>query len=291
MTDGPAPMVSPSWLQDRLDDPAVRVLDTTVNLAPPRRKGDGWTVETARGQHDDDHVPGAQYADVVHDFSGSGGRFPRPSAEQLSAALSALGVGPDTHVVVYDRGSSIWAARLWWVLRSYGVDRASVLDGGFRRWKDEGRPTTAEPTPPVVTPPAPVPLRDRPRLFVDKATVLDVVEHGGAMSVNALDAETFTARQTASYARPGRIPGSVNVPAVSLVDDQGSLLAHDELRERLAVATAYDGRKIVYCGGGISASFDALALTVLGEQDVAVYDASYGEWAADPNLPVEVEPA
>lgn len=290
MTDVVPLVVSSSWLQDHLHDPDVRVLDATVHLEPPQWRGDKWSAEPGRDDHDVEHIPGSQLADLVHDFSGPGGRFPRPSAEQLAEALSALGVGTDTHVIAYDRGSSIWAARLWWVLRSYGVDRVSVLDGGFGRWKDESRPTTWVPTPPPATRPAALTLRDRPELFVGKADVLEVVEHGGATLVNALSAEYFTAREATSYARPGRIPGSVSVPAGDLVDDQGSLLALDDLRDRMSVATSDGGRKIVYCGGGISASLTALALTLLGERDVAVYDASFGEWAADGSLPVEVEP-
>ncbi|SFU16994.1 rhodanese-like domain-containing protein [Mesorhizobium sp. YR577] len=193
-------------------------------------------------------------------------------------------------MVIYDRASGVWASRLWWVMRSYGLDQAAVLDDGFAARTTEGRPTTAEPSQ-KVTAPAFVP-RDRPELFVGKSEVRLLVEQGGACLVNALDASDFKATETKSYARPGRIPGSLNVPASSLVDPaSGRFLSIPALQQRLSEVLLRPGRKVMYCGGGIAACADALALTLLGEQDVAVYDASLEEWAADPSLPMEVHGA
>lgn len=183
----------------------------------------------------------------------------------------------------------MWAARVWWLLRSFGFDDVAVLDGGFARWEAEGRPVTSEPTPPV--PGARFTARDRPELVADRDEVLAVVENGGACLVNALGAEDFTATETDRYARPGRIPGSLNVPAVGLLDGSGRFLAPDLLRERFADVLARPGRKVTYCGGGIAATSDALVLALLGEDDVAVYDASMAEWTADPSLPLETGPA
>lgn len=164
-----------------------------------------------------------------------------------------------------------------------------MLAGGFRAWQAEGRPTTTEPTP-VPSAQTPV-LDDRPGLFVASDDVLAVVEDGGACLVNALDASDFTARETTDYARAGRIPGSLNVPASGLLAADGTFVPVPELQQRFADVLARPGRKILYCGGGIAACADALALTLLGEADVALYDASCTKWSADLALPVEVEAA
>ena len=279
------PLVSTTWLAAHLDDSTLRLLDSTVTIVPPATVDEDWTVIPGRADHDAEHIPGAQYADLLSDFSAPVGRFPRPSAEQTAAALQTLGIDNTSRVVIYDRGGSIWAARLWWVLRSFGIS-ASVLDGGFVAWKAEDRPTTAEPT---TVPSGGAPeLDDHSELFVGRDDVLTVVEEGGACLVNALDVSDFVATDSTGYARPGRIPGSLNVPASGLLDSDNIFLPEPELRERFAGVLARPGRKVLYCGGGVAACADALVLTLLGVQDVTVYDASYAEWAADPSLPVEV---
>ena len=277
--------MSTAWLSAHLDDPSLRVLDATVTMEAPATAGDGWTVRSGRADHDAEHLPRAQYADLVTAFSGPVGRFPRPSARQAAAALQGLGIDGTSRVVVHDRSSSVWAARLWWVLRSFGID-ASVLDGGFAAWRAEGRPTTADATV-VASGPAPD-LVDRGELFVGRDEVLAAVRDGRTCLVNALDTDDFEATGSTRYVRPGRIPGSLSVPASGLLSDDGTFLPEHLLRQRFAAVLARPGRKVLYCGGGVAACADALALTLLGEQDVAVYDASYEEWAADPSLPVEV---
>lgn len=286
MTDALKPLVSTSWLADRLGDPSLRVLDATIKIAPPETAGGQWSVVPGRAEHDAEHIPGTQYADLLTKFSAPVGRFPRPSIDQLTASLQEFGIDNDSRVVIYDRAGTVWAARLWWVLRSYGI-YASVLDGGYPAWQAAGLPTTSEPTA-VPAGGAPL-LDDRIELFVDRDDVLSVVESGSACLVNALDASDFTARETTGYARAGRIPGSLNVPASGLLAGDGTFLPAPILRDRFADVLARPGRKIMYCGGGVAACADALALTLLGEEYVAVYDASYEEWAADPALPVEVE--
>ncbi len=283
----PTPLASTSWLAEHLDDPDLRILDATVVLTPPAGAGDEWSVASGQSLHDAAHVPGAHYANLIDDLSEPEGRFTRPSAERFTAAIERLGVGDGTRVVVYDRGGGVWAARLWWLLRSFGFDDAAVLDGGWALWEAEGRPVTASPTP--VAGPASFTARERPSLFADRDDVLAVVNDGGACLVNALDREDFEATSTDRYPRPGRIPGSLSVPAGRLTDPAtGRVLPVEELRAAFADVLARPGRKITYCGGGIAATADALALTLLGEEDVAVYDGSLAEWTADPALPLEV---
>jgi thiosulfate/3-mercaptopyruvate sulfurtransferase len=282
----PTPLVSADWLAERLDDADLRLLDATIFLAPPAALGEDWTAERGAAAHDAEHIPGARYADIVSELSSDDGWFTRPGANAFKAAVERLGVGDDTRVVVYDRAASMWATRVWWLLRSYGFEQVAVLDGGLHRWKAEGRPTTAEPTAPA--PAATFTPRDRPELVADTDEVLAVVNDGGACLVNSLTAEDFTATETDRYARPGRIPGSLNVPVFDLLGEDGRFRPLEQLRERFADVLARPGRKITYCGGGIAATGDALALHLLGEADVAVYDGSLREWTSDERLPLEV---
>lgn len=282
----PTPLVSTDWLADHLHDSDLRILDATIFLSPPAGDGEDWSVVTGAEAHAAGHVPGARYADLLSELSAPEGRFTRPDAASFAAAAERLGVGDGTRVVVYDRAGAMWAARVWWLLRSFGFDEVAVLDGGFARWEAEGRPVTSAPEPPA--PAARFTARDRPQLVADRDEVLAVVNDGGACLVNALGAEDFSATETTRYPRPGRIPGSLNVPAVGLLGDDGRFLPVEVLRERFAEVLARPGRKVTYCGGGIAATSDALVLELLGERDVAVYDASMAEWTADPSLPLEV---
>jgi thiosulfate/3-mercaptopyruvate sulfurtransferase len=289
MTSTATPLTTVDWLVDHLDDPDLRLLDASVVITPPASDNDNWRLVPGRDAHDAEHIPGSHYADLMTEFSGPGPYNPRPDADHLAGALARLGIERASTIVIYDRVGSMWAARLWWVLRSFGIE-SSVLDGGFDAWKATGHPTTGEPSVVGTTGPAPELVAD-PSRWADRDDVLAVVENGGACLINALDTSDFVAVEPTGYARAGRIPGSLSVPATGLVRDDGTFLPVPELRERFAPVLEEPGRKITYCGGGINACGDALALTLLGEKDIAVYDASFVEWAADPTLPVEVEAA
>ncbi|ATN36886.1 hypothetical protein ACO34A_24220 (plasmid) [Rhizobium sp. ACO-34A] len=112
----PTPLVSTVWLAQNLNDPDIRVLDATVLISPPLVAGGNWTVGSNREAHDAFHIPGSRYADLISEFSAPVGRFPRPDIALFTASVQRLGIGPDTRVVIYDRASGVWAARLWWVM-------------------------------------------------------------------------------------------------------------------------------------------------------------------------------
>ncbi|MCD9199120.1 sulfurtransferase [Aeromicrobium wangtongii] len=285
MTDSEPPLVSTAWLATHLEHPTLRILDATVDLTHPGDPGTSWAVASGAAEHAAEHIPGALHADLLSQFSAPTGIFQRPDADQVTAALAELGIGSFSRIVIYDRAATVWAARLWWVLRSFGIE-ASVLDGGLTAWQAEGRPTTSEPTP--VTPCRPPAVTDRSELFADCEEVLSVVRDGGACLVNTLSTSEFTASEPTFFARGGRIPGSLNVPSFTLLAGDNTFLPVQALRKRFADVLTGPDRKILYCGIGVAACVDALALTLLGETDVAVYDASYEEWAADLSLPVEV---
>ena len=283
--DLPGPLVSTEWLADNLSNPGLRVLDATVHLHPT---GDGgMRMESGLADYTAGHIPGAVFADLIQDLSDDQSplRFTLPSPERFAAAIGALGVGDDATVVVYSGGSMSWAPRLWLMLRAFGFDRAAVLDGGWRKWSAEGRATA---TAAGAFPKATFTARFRPGLFVDQAAVNAARADAGAVVVNALSPAQH-AGGGANYGRPGRIAGSVNVPAAAMLDPK--TYAFRPLPEVAATfdaagATA-DKQLVIYCGGGIAASQIAFAQHLLGRPPAAVYDASLQEWARDPDAAME----
>ncbi|MFM1887326.1 MAG: hypothetical protein RL026_2483 [Pseudomonadota bacterium] len=278
-------LVDTAWLSAHLDDPDLRILDCSVNLVPVPTGG--VRPESGKAAWAEGHIPGAGFADLLADLSDRDTKLPvmMPPAAQFAAALGRYGVGPGTRVVLYDSGSHTWATRLWWMLRAMGHDQAAVLDGGLAKWKAEGRPLSV--AVPAVTPMLFTP-RPRAGSFVGKREVQAALGDAGTCLLNALSADEHAGRISRTP-RPGRIPGSGNVPAGSLLDAaSGGFLPLPQLRERFAAVGALDGRRVVnYCGGGIAATCTAFTLVRLGLDDVAVYDGSLVEWSGDPDLPME----
>ena len=278
-------LVDSEWLAGHLDDPAVRVLECTVYLHPADVPG-GYRVESGRGRWAEGHIPGAGFADLQEDLSDRASRlrFMMPPAAQFAEAMGRYGVGPGVRVVLYDRAVNMWAARVWWMLRAFGFDDAAVLDGGWKKWTRENRPVATDDG---ARPARAFTARPRPALVADKAGVLSALGDERACVLNALTEEQHKGGGV-TYGRPGHIAGSGNVPARDLVDPEThAYLPVDVLRKKFAAAGALDAKRVItYCGGGIAASSDAFALALLGRDDVAVYDASLSEWAADPSLPM-----
>jgi len=192
-------------------------------------------------------------------------------------------------VVLYSIGSPMWATRFWWMLKSLGFDGAAVLDGGFDKWKAEGRPTESGPA--RGYPPARFAARPRPGFFVDKRVVLAATEDPATVVVNALAPQFHRGQEPGRYGRPGRVPGSVNVPAATLLNPATKSFASlaDTQAAFAAQGVTRDKRVIAYCGGGIAATVDLFVLHQLGYDHLTLYDASMGEWAKDPSLPIETD--
>jgi len=279
-------LIETDVLAERLDDPTLRVFDCTVllDVGP-----DGLRIESGRDRWVEGHVPGAGFLDLLVELSDARSpyHFMLPSAERFAEAMSAHGVEDGTRVVLYDSGGSMWAARVWWMLCAYGFDGAAILNGGWTKWTLEGRPVEEGE---AGYPPARFEARPRAGVFVGKEDVLGALG-GSACLVNALGEEQHAGSgPTVPGGRPGRIPGSANVPATRLVDPATqAFLPRLELEAVLVEAGATADRPVItYCGGGIAASSVAFALRLLGREDVAIYDASLEEWATDAGLPIEV---
>lgn len=286
------PLVDTDWLQDHLDDADLRVFDctviATVNQAPDARLP--FSFASGRARFDEGHVPGAGFLDLIADLSDPDSELPftRPSAARFAEAAGNAGIGDGTRVVLYATSEPIWAARVWWLLRSFGFDRAAVLDGGWAKWANEGRAVSRRAS---AYPPARFTPARQERLFADRDQVLAGLADPAVCTLNALPPMVFAGTGGPVFGRKGRIAGSVNVPFASLHDPHdGTYLPADELRRRFAAAGVPDAKRVVtYCGSGIAASDAALALALIGQDDVAVYDGSMSEWGYDETLPMEAD--
>ena len=279
-------LVSTDWLAERQANDNVRVFETTVFL---HRGGGTVRAESGRSEYEKGHIPGAGFLDLQADFSDNDQpyRFMMPSPDAFAEAAGRHGISESSKLVLYDRLGSQWAARFWWMFRSMGCTGAVVLDGGWTRWSGEGRAVSTEPAtyPPATFSPTPDPAR-----FADLTEVKAFMEsRGGSCLINALGRYQHSGADGGQgYGRAGHIPGATNVPSGELTDpDTGLFRPAEELAALFADAGANPSQRVVtYCGGGIAASNDAFILAMLGYQNVAVYDASMSEYAADPSLPL-----
>jgi thiosulfate/3-mercaptopyruvate sulfurtransferase len=284
--DLPTPLVSTEWLAQHLGDEHLVVVDASV-LGISTPAGSRWLSgldEYLIGGH----IPGAVFADLLEEFSDPDGRFAftRPSLERLSRAARDLGIDDGVAVVVYDSSIGHWAARLWWLLAAAGFEPVAVLDGGLTRWQAEGRALDSGFEVPREA--GELTLGHVDGFWAEIDEVRRIVDGASdAALVCALSPADFRG-ETGTRERRGHIPRSVNVPVGSLVDRETRTHLHGSaLHKRVAPATtAGASRIVVYCGGGIAAAGTGLALRRAGHADVAVYDGSLDEWAADPELPL-----
>jgi len=282
----PEYLVETDWLAQHLNDPGVMVFDCTTHLIPDPKTT--YQVKPGREDFEAGHIPGAQFVDMLRDVSDTSQslRFMRQGPDDFAAAMRRFGVNSTTRIVTYSTANVWWATRLWFLLHEFGYDNAAVLNGGWQKWQREGRPTETGPA--RQRAPGNFITGTVRNLMVGKDAVLRAVGNGAICTINALQPAQHTGTGGNSYGRPGRIAGSVNVPAAHLLDPEtNTFLPANELRKRFDAVGAMERQVINYCGGGIAASADALALIMLGHQDVKLYDASLSEWAKDASLPME----
>lgn len=283
-------LITTEVLARELGHAGVRCYDCTTYLEAPQPGSETpYAVVAGRDRFETAHIPGADFLDLQGEFADQSSPllFTMPAVAQLEAAFGRHGLGEGVRVVLYSRDSVMWATRFWWMLKSLGFDDAVVLDGGIEKWETEGRPVERGPA--NGYPPATFAAHPRPDLFVGKAAVLAAIDDPHSVLINALRPEFHRGLEPSRYGRQGRIPGSVNVPAASLVEPQSKTFAAlaDAGRKFAAAGAAQDKRVIAYCGGGIAATVDLFVLHQLGFGELALYDGSMGEWAKDATLPIE----
>jgi thiosulfate/3-mercaptopyruvate sulfurtransferase len=285
----PHALVTTDQLAAMLGDPNLRLYDCTTTTVPPPPGVDApYVAVSGRPAFEQAHIPGADYLDIQAEFSDNTTplRFMLADIPTLEAAFGRHGLAPGAKIVLYSSGNMWMSTRFWWMLRALGAD-AAVLDGGLDRWRAENRPT--ESGPPRGYPPATFRATPRPGLFAGKEDVLAGIDRPGTVLVNALNDELFRGSAPSRYGRPGRIPSSVQVSAATLIDPATKTFTtlEDARAKFEAQGVTPDKHVICYCGGGISANIDLFLLHQLGYDNLTLYDASMGEWARDPTLPIQ----
>ncbi|OHV30985.1 hypothetical protein CC117_27115 [Parafrankia colletiae] len=280
----------------RLGNPDLVLVDATSHISP---NDQGTYGNRGRAVYTAGHIPGAVYADLLDDLNDpSPYMFMLPSAEKFAAAAGRLGIGPSRQVVIYDQGgtaetpeASVWAARLWWQLRYEGYDEVAVLAGGYRNWVARGLPVRAGSEQNASRT---FPSARRPRLAADRHEVLAAIGDPATLLVDSRSEAAYRGSIDRPY-RAGHVPGARNLDARTLVDaHSGEPLPTARIQTAMRKVGALDDsagrRTIFYCGGGVSATWNALSLAAAGGPDAAVYDGSMLEWATQPALPLTLGP-
>jgi thiosulfate/3-mercaptopyruvate sulfurtransferase len=292
MTDWlyPDAIVESDWLATHLDDPKLRIFECTTYLRYTDNDPNlPYIVESGHADYETAHIKGAAFFDLQNELSNpdSPYRFTLPEYADLAGRFAEKGVGDDTRLILYSRGGNQWSTRIWWMLRSVGFDNAAILNGGWEKWDAEKRLTESGGR---EYPSASLTANPRPELFVGKDEVLAAIGDAGICTLNALSADMHSG-ENPRYGRAGRVPGSVNVPAVSLFNQNDkTFLPLDAVQNVFdSVGISRDQRVINYCGGGIAATLDAFLLHQLGYENLTVYDDSMSQWATDESLPIETD--
>lgn len=267
-------------LAARLDDPSWIVVDTRSSLLDP---------DAGRRAYETAHVPGAVFADLNRDLSiapgGGRGRHPLPTVDEMARTFGALGIGPETQVVVYDDADGMYAARMWWMLRYVGHDAVAVLDGGMAKWQAEGRPTTSGREARTGLPFVAAPRRE---MAVTADEVEDARRDASRVVVDSRAPDRYRGENETIDPVGGHIPGArnrffkLNVEADGAMRDPATITA--EMAGVLGPVLA--DRAIFYCGSGVSACQNLLALEHAGLTGAKLYPGSWSEWISDPNRPI-----
>jgi len=262
----------------------LRIYDTSVVLKP---HPPGYRAESGYNDYLGGHIPGAAFLDLKDKLSDtrSGLGFTLAKPEQLQQGFRAAGIGHSSRVVLYSSGHMMWATRAWWMLHSAGHTQVSVLNGGLKTWQAKGQPLEQGE---ITYPPGDFSVEMNSALWADKNEVLAAIDDADICTINALSPGVYSGSAEMHYGRKGHITNSRNVYYDDVLKE-GCFRSASELNQLFtAKGVMQKPRVIAYCGGGISATIDALALTLLGHKHVAVYDGSMSEWVKDENLPLVV---
>ena len=278
-------IVDTSWLAGRLNAPGLIVLDGSWHLPTAKRN--------PKAEFLAEHIPGAVFFDI-DDLSDESSSLPHmlPSTIKFSSRMKKMGIGDGMKIVVYDTQGLFSAARVWWTFRAMGHEDIAVLNGGFKKWKAEGRPL--EDGPPMKRFERHFTPLQNTGLIRDINDIKEIVDRTHAQLVDARPANRFEGREAEPRPglRCGHIPGSRNVPSARVINDDGTLKSREELLAIFAAAGIDPKSPVVTtCGSGVTASILALALAVVGQTNAGVYDGSWAEWGVEGGPPIATGPA
>jgi thiosulfate/3-mercaptopyruvate sulfurtransferase len=273
-------LVSAEWLAVKIEDPMIIPADCRFVMGAP---------DAGEAAYRERHIPGAVYFDLERDLSGPvqrrhGGRHPLPSVEHFTEVMERAGIGSSHTIVAYDDQGGAMASRLWWLLRAMGHARVFVLDIPFSVWMERGHPTNAL-----------TPVRER-STFAPKFNHEMVVEMEEVRSkLHSPEVTLLDSREPVRYRGEhepldpiaGHIPSARNLFWRELLDERGAFRSRDEIAAHFS-SVPRDQEVIVYCGSGVTACPNVLALTALGYPRVRLYAGSWSDWCSHPENPIEL---
>ena len=286
----PEAITSCEELKRNLGNKKVRVYDCTTFLHyTDDHPSKPYDVESGYQGYLEEHIPGASFLDLQNQISNTENqfKFTLPDMASLSSSFGKLGIGDPHHIILYSTNGLQWATRVWWMIYMLGYKNVSILNGGLREWKrndydlESGENFYSETT---------FLNSESQSFFVGREQTVDAMSNNSCFLINALTSDIHNGEST-RYGRPGRIPGSINIPFSDLMDINTHMLKSP--KEALSVFEKYninkDSEILNYCGGGIAATLNAFVLHQLGFEKLKVYDNSLSEWAMDTSLPMEID--
>ena len=286
----PKAIISCEWLNRNLENKRVRLYDCTTYLNyTDNHPSKPYDVESGYQDYLKEHIPGASFLDLQNQISNieSQYKFTLPEVDILGDRFGKLGIGQPYHIILYSKNGLQWATRVWWMIYMLGYTNVSVLNGGLKQWKrldydlESGESFYSETT---------FSNFKNQSFFVGREQTLDAMNDKNCCLINALTSDIHNGEST-RYGRPGRIPGSINIPFSDLMDINTHMLKSPT--EALSAFEQHnitkDSEILNYCGGGIAATLNAFVLHQLGFEKLTVYDNSLSEWAMDTSLPMEVD--